>query len=61
MRGAAEYEQLLDDKLAAAGSTLTLRRKATEAMSSQTAAHIAIIVFIIFGNIGYFAARRRKS
>jgi sec-independent protein translocase protein TatA len=47
MRGAAEYEQLLDDKLAAAGSPLTLRRKATEAMSSQTAAHIAIILFII--------------
>lgn len=61
MRGAAEYEQLLADKLAAEGSALTLRRKATEAMSSQTAAHIAIILFIIFGNIGYFAARRRKS
>jgi hypothetical protein len=61
MRGAAEYEQLLADKLAGAGSPLTLRRKATEAMSSQTAAHIAIILFIIFGNIGYFAARRRKS
>jgi hypothetical protein len=61
MRGAAEYEQLLADKLAAAGSTLELRRKATEAMSSQTAAHIAIILFIIIGNIGYFASRRRKS
>jgi hypothetical protein len=61
MRGAAEYEQLLQDKLAAAGSSLTLRRKATEAMSSQTAAHIAIILFIVVGNIGYFATRRRKS
>ena len=61
MRGAAEYEQLLADKLAAAGSSLSLRRKATEAMSSQTAAHLAIIAFIIFGNIGYFATRRRKS
>jgi len=61
MRGAAEYEQLLADKLATAGSTLTLRRKATEAMSSQTAAHIAIILFIVFGNIGYFVTRRRKS
>jgi len=61
MRGAAEYEQLLEDKLAAVGPSLTLRRKATEAMSSQTAAHIAIILFIIVGNIGFFATRRRKS
>jgi hypothetical protein len=60
MRGAAEYEQLLADKLAAAGSPLSLRRKATEAMSSQTAAHIAIILFIVMGNIGYFVTRRRK-
>jgi len=61
MRGAAEYEQLLEDKLAATGSGLTLRRKATEAMSSQTVAHMAIIVFIIFGNIGYFVTRRRHQ
>jgi hypothetical protein len=61
MRGAAEYEQLLADKLAATGSSLSLRRKATEAMSSQTAAHLAIILFIVFGNIGYFVTRRRKS
>ncbi len=61
MRGAAEYEQMLEDKLVAAGSALTFRRKATEAMSSQTAAHIAIILFIVLGNIGYFVSRRRKS
>lgn len=61
MRGAAEYEQLLEDKMAIAGANLSFRRKATEAMSSQTAAHLAIIIFIIVGNIGYFLSRRRQK
>ncbi len=48
MLGAAEYEQLF--------------RKpgtASEAMRVQVSAHIVIILFIIFGNIGYFISRKK--
>jgi hypothetical protein len=61
MRGAAEYEQLTREKMEQLGITWRARNRGTEAMSSQTAAHIAIILFIVVGNIGYFATRRRKS
>lgn len=61
MKGAAEYEELLERRMVQNGMNWGLRRKGTEAMSSQAAAHIAIIAFIIIGNIGYFATRRRKS
>jgi hypothetical protein len=61
MKGAAEYEELLEQRMVKNGMDWGLRRKGTEAMSSQAAAHIAIIAFIIIGNIGYFATRRRKS
>lgn len=54
MKGGAEYEQLVEDRLSVYG-----RRKATDAMSSQTAAHIWIMITIIIGNIGYFVMRRR--
>lgn len=56
MKGGAEYEQLVEERLGVYG-----RRKATDAMSSQTAAHIWIMITIIIGNIGYFALRRRKK
>ncbi|MEO0085893.1 MAG: hypothetical protein ABIK37_04615 [candidate division WOR-3 bacterium] len=61
MKGAAEYEELLDTRLRNRGSEWALRRKGTEAMSSQTAAHLAIMGFIILGNVAYFASRRRKQ
>lgn len=56
MKGGAEYEELVEERCGVYG-----RRKATDAMSSQTAAHIWIMVTIIIGNIGYFAMRRRKK
>lgn len=56
MKGGAEYEQLVEERCNVYG-----RRKATDAMSSQTAAHIWIMVTIIIGNIGYFVMRRRKK
>jgi len=56
MKGAAEYEEMVESRLNVEG-----RRKATDAMSSQTAAHIWIMITIILGNIGYFALRRRKK
>ncbi|MFO7638089.1 MAG: hypothetical protein R6X14_02115 [bacterium] len=61
MKGAAEYEELVEQKMIAQDQDWKLRRKATEAMSSQTAAHIAIMLFIIVGNVAFFATRRRKS
>lgn len=56
MKGGSEYEELVETKVGITG-----RRRATEAMASQTTAHFAIILFIIVGNIGYFALRRRKN
>ncbi|MBS4014938.1 MAG: hypothetical protein KGZ86_00645 [Candidatus Latescibacteria bacterium] len=56
MKGGAEYEQLVEERLGVYG-----RRRATDAMSSQTAAHIWIMITIIIGNIGYFVMRRRKK
>jgi hypothetical protein len=53
MKGAAEYEELVQSKLAVKG-----RRKASEALGSLTAAHLTMIVFIIIGNIGYLVRRR---
>jgi len=38
-----------------------VRRKATEAMSSQTLAHLGIMLLIVIGNVAFFASRRRKS
>lgn len=61
MRGAAEYEELTREKMAQIGVKAGGRNRGTEGMSSQTAAHIAIILFIVIGNIGYFATRRRKA
>lgn len=56
MKGAAEYEQLVEKKYALGG-----RMRATEGMGSQSAAHLAIMVFVVLGNIAYFASRRRKG
>lgn len=49
LKGAAEYETLIDEQ-----------RVATMGMEAQNWAHIAIIVFIIIGNIGYIALGRQK-
>lgn len=48
LKGAAEYETLIETP----GFGLT-------GMAAQSWAHIAISVFIIIGNIGYFMGRRR--
>lgn len=56
MKGAAEYEELVETKLMLKG-----RRKASEALGSLTAAHLTMIAFIIIGNVGYFVRRRRRK
>ncbi|MEO0025511.1 MAG: hypothetical protein ABIK54_01955 [candidate division WOR-3 bacterium] len=61
MKGAAEYEQLVEKRMKDKGMDWELRNTGTEAMSSQTAAHLAIMAFIVVGNIAYFASRKRKK
>lgn len=56
MKGAAEYEQLIENKYQIRG-----RMRATEGMASQSAAHLAIMAFVIIGNIAYFANKRRNG
>lgn len=48
MTGAAQYEELVDNP-----------GLAKDAMRVQVAGHIIIILFIILGNVGYFATQRR--
>jgi hypothetical protein len=50
LKGAAEYESLVKKP-----------DKATAGMDAQSIAHLAIIAFVILGNIAYFAAGRRKK
>jgi hypothetical protein len=61
MKGAAEYEELVSERMTKAGMEWGLRNRGTESMSSQTSAHLAIMAFIIIGNIAFFSSRRRKS
>ncbi|MDP6528780.1 MAG: hypothetical protein QF819_03955 [Gemmatimonadota bacterium] len=50
MKGAAEYELLVGRPGEAVGG-----------MAAQSASHVLIIVFILFGNVMYFLRRRRES
>jgi hypothetical protein len=55
-RAGAEYEGMLLDEgvLATAGD-------ATRGLGSQSLALLSILLFIVLGNLGYFAARRRAG
>lgn len=55
MKGAAEYEELVGNQYQTEG-----RRRATEGMASQSAAHLLMMAFVIIGNIAYFATRRKS-
>lgn len=56
MKGAAEYESLILKY----GYAKSLGRADT-GMNSQSLIHILIIVFIVFGNIGYFFSKKDKK
>jgi len=56
MKGGAEYEEMVERNL-----KIKARRKASEALLSLTYAHLVMILFIVIGNIGYFAKRRSKK
>ena len=70
MPGAAEYEKLVYDflnnemdnnnKNIIKGSSL-ISGKATSRMSSQSLAHVIMVLFILFGNISYYFNRRNKD
>tara|TARA_B100000029_G_scaffold480710_1_gene528998 strand:+ start:4350 stop:5210 length:861 start_codon:yes stop_codon:yes gene_type:complete len=53
--GAAEYEKLMEQSYGLEPD------KATAGMQAQAKAHMAIIIFIILGNIGFFAKRKKSS
>jgi hypothetical protein len=57
LKAAAEYERLVKDKYFP-DKNIFLR--ATQAMPALSAALIVIILFVIIGNIGFFATRRKK-
>lgn len=50
MKGAAEYEKLLGKK-----------GTATRGMDSQSLVHLLVIFFVVVGNIGYFASRKKEK
>jgi len=54
LKGASEYEYLVNTKYNLSGPT-----PATRGMSSQSIAHLAILILVVIGNIGYFATRRQ--
>ncbi|MBI4721455.1 MAG: hypothetical protein HY769_00350 [Candidatus Stahlbacteria bacterium] len=56
LKGAAEYETLLNKNLGFEG-----RKTACIGMDSQSIVHIVMILFIILGNIAYFATKKRVS
>jgi hypothetical protein len=55
MKGAAEYEFLVQEK----GYSKEITQ-ATQAMDSQSLAHLLILILIVLGNIGYIALRKQS-
>jgi hypothetical protein len=62
MKGAAEYEQLLNEKLRLEGheELIPSLLDASRGLDSQSLCHLVVIAFIIMGNIAYFAGRRKS-
>ena len=56
MKGAAEYENLIEEKYHVGG-----RQRALEGMGAQSIGHLLIMALVIMGNIGYFVTRRKSS
>jgi hypothetical protein len=56
LRGAADYETLLRQRIPGAPGGL-----ATPGMAAQSVAHLVIMGFIVIGNIAFFAGRKAKK
>lgn len=61
IKGAAEYETLVNEKYAEGDRSLPKYREAKRRMGPQLVAHVLMIGLIITGNIVYFAGRRRST
>jgi len=63
MKGAAEYEQLLSRKYPELGAFYKRTRlfTAVKGMDAQTAIHFVIIIFIMIGNVAFFARRLQQG
>jgi hypothetical protein len=57
--GAAYYSRMIDARYAKGGKPA--KSSAVVAMTSLSVAHLAIILFIVLGNVGYYLSRRRKG
>ncbi len=55
LKGASEYEHLVHTRYKTTGEMAAIR-----GMSSQSIAHLAILVLVVIGNIGYFVTRRKQ-
>jgi hypothetical protein len=55
MKGASEYETMVQQKGYSEGIL-----RASQGMDAQSLGHLLIMIFIIIGNIGYFASRRQQ-
>ena len=60
LQGAAEYEATLVNKYPEYRGEARCAQ-AVQLMGPQTVAHLVIIAFVIIGNIGFFAERRRQA
>jgi hypothetical protein len=62
IKGAAEYEQLVNDKIDGTAKRATPEKyqEAKRRMGPQFVAHILMVVLIILGNIAYFTERSRS-
>lgn len=56
MPGAAEYEALMEEY-----GLWPTRGQAAKSMDAQSIAHLVIVLFIILGNISYFAKRKSQK
>lgn len=56
MKGAAEYENLIEEKYHVGG-----QQRALEGMGAQSIGHLLIMALVIMGNVGYFVTRRKSS
>ena len=61
LKAAAEYESLLIKGYSEAYGTDTQKFAAIRRMGSQTLAHLVIILFLVVGNVAFFATRGSSS
>lgn len=61
LKAAAEYESLLIKGYSEAYGTDTQKFAAIRRMGSQTLAHLVIILFLVVGNLAFFATRGSSS